>query len=125
MVSLFRGGWTKATPKTALVIFGLTLLLALAPVSTANAQVAEMDKSKRKVVRTVEPEYPKLIRHSHIGGVVRLNVTVLANGDVANVEALGGNPILVDSATKAVFKWKYAPAASQTKQEVQINFTPD
>jgi hypothetical protein len=50
---------------------------------------------------------------------------VLANGDVATVETVGGNPILVESATKAVLKWKYAPAASQTRQEVQINFTPD
>ena len=125
MASLFRGGWTCAKPKNALVSFGLTLLFILALVSPSTAQVAEADRSKRKVVRTVEPEYPSIIRHSHIGGSVRLNVTVLANGDVANVEILGGNPILADSASKAVFKWKYAPAGSQTKQEVQIHFTPD
>jgi len=124
MASLFRGGWTGVTPRNALVSCGLTLLFVLALVSPSTAQV-EVDKPKRKVVRTVEPEYPNIIRHSHIGGSVRLHVTVLANGDVANVEALGGNPILVESATKAVLKWKYAPAPSQTKQEVQINFTPD
>lgn len=123
MASLFRGGWTGATLKTALASFGITLLFLVA-VSRSTAQVA-MDKSKRKVVRTVEPEYPKIIRHSHIGGAVRLNVTVLANGDVANVEVLGGNPILAETATKAVLKWKYSPAASETRQEVQINFTPD
>ena len=123
MASLLRGGWTCATPKNALVSFGLTLLFLVA-VLPSTAQVV-VDKSKRKVVRTVEPEYPKIIRHSHIGGAVRLNVTVLANGDVANVEVLGGNPILVESATKAVFKWKYAPSSSETKQEVQINFDPD
>jgi len=52
-------------------------------------------------------------------------VTVLASGDVAKVEIVGGNPIFAESATKAVLKWKYVPAASQTKEEVQINFTPD
>jgi len=123
MASLFRGGRTCATPKNALVSFGLTLLFLVA-VLPSTAQVV-VDKSKRKVVRTVEPEYPKIIRHSHIGGAVRLNVSVLANGDVANVEVLGGNPILVESATKAVLKWKYAPFSSETKQEVQINFDPD
>jgi TonB family protein len=123
MPSLFRGGWTGATLKTALASFGITLLFLVA-VSRSTAQVV-VDKSKRKVVRTVEPEYPKIIRHSHIGGAVRLNVIVLANGDVANVEVLGGNPILAETATKAVLKWKYAPAASETRQEVQINFTPD
>ncbi len=125
MPSLLRGGWTGAALRNTLASFSLTLLLLLAPVSPSTAQVAQVDRSKRKVVKTVEPDYPKIIKHSHIGGSVRLNVTVLANGDVANVETLGGNPILVESATKAVLKWKYAPAASQTRQEVQINFIPD
>jgi|SRR6266853_740627 len=124
MASLLRGGWTGGSLKSALASFGLTLLL-LAAVSPANAQVAQVDRSHRKVVRTSEPDYPKIVKHAHIGGSVRLNVTVLASGDVAKVEVLGGNPIFTESATKAVLKWKYAPAASQTKEEVQINFTPD
>ncbi len=124
MASLLRGGWTGGSLKSALASFGLTLLL-LAAVSPANAQVAQVDRSHRKVVRTSEPDYPKIVKHAHIGGSVRLNVTMLASGDVAKVEVLGGNPIFTESATKAVLKWKYAPAASQTKEEVQINFTPD
>jgi TonB family protein len=124
MPSLVRGCRTSAASLHALAVFGFILLLVLAPVSPSAAQ-AQVDRSKRKVVRRVEPEYPSIIKHAHIGGSVRLNVTVLANGDVATVETVGGNPILVDSATKAVLKWKYAPAASQTRQEVQINFTPD
>jgi len=125
MASLFRGGWTSVTRRNALVSFGLTLLFVLALVSPSSAQVAETEKSKRRVVLRIEPEYPKVIRQFHIRGSVHLSLTVLANGDVANVETIGGNPILVESATKAVLKWKYAPASSQTKQEVQINFTPD
>lgn len=124
MPSLVRGCRTSAASLHALAVFGFILLLVLAPVSPSAAQ-AQVDRSRRKVVRRVEPEYPSIIKHAHIGGSVRLNVTVLANGDVATVETVGGNPILVDSATKAVLKWKYAPAASQTRQEVQINFTPD
>jgi TonB family protein len=118
-------GWTDGALKNALAAFGLTLLLLLASVSPASAQVERVDKSNRKVLRTSEPDYPKIVKHAHIGGSVRLNVTVLANGDVTKVEVLGGNPIFTESATKAVLKWKYAPAASQTKEEVQINFTPD
>ena len=125
MASLLCGGWTGGAIKSALAPLGLTLLLLLAPVSPSNAQVAQVDRSKRKVVRTSEPDYPKIVKHAHIGGSVRLNVTVLASGDVAKVEILGGNPIFTESATKAVLKWKYVPAASQTKEEVQINFTPD
>lgn len=124
MPGLLRGGWTGAASLHALAAFGFIVLLVLAPVSPSAAQ-AQAEKSKRKVIRSVEPEYPRIIKHAHIGGTVRLNVTVLASGDVSNVEALGGNPILVDSATKAVLKWKYAPASSQTRQEVEITFTPD
>ena len=125
MANLLCRGWTGGAIKSALAPLGLTLLLFLAPVSPSAAQVERVDRTNRKVVRTSEPDYPKIVKHAHIGGSVRLNVTVLANGDVAKVEVLGGNPIFVESATKAVLKWKYAPAASQTKEEVQINFTPD
>jgi TonB family protein len=125
MANLFCGGWTDSALKNALASFGLSLLLFLALVSPATAQVERVDRPNRKVVRTSEPDYPKIVKHAHIGGSVRLHVTVLANGDVAKVEILGGNPIFAESATKAVLKWKFAPAASQTKEEVQINFTPD
>jgi len=125
MASLLCGGWSGGALKSALTPLGLTVLLFLAPVSPSTAQVERVDRPNRKVIRTSEPDYPKIVKHAHIGGSVRLNVTVLANGDVAKVEVLGGNPIFAESATKAVLKWKYAPAASQTKEEVQINFTPD
>jgi protein TonB len=125
MAKLLCGGWTDNALKNVLASFGLTLLVFLAPVSPSAAQVERVDRPHRRVVRTSEPDYPTIVRNAHIGGSVRLNVTVLPNGDVAKVDTLGGNPIFVASAINAVRKWKYAPAASQTKEEVQINFTPD
>ena len=125
MATLRCRSWTDGALKNALATLGLTLLLLLTPVSPSNAQVAQVDKSRRKVVRTSEPDSPTIVKNAHIGGSVRLNVTVLPNGDVAKVDILGGNPIFVASAINAVRKWKYAPAASQTKEEVQINFTPN
>jgi TonB family protein len=122
MANFLCRGWSDGAFKNALATSCLTLLLLLSP---SAAQVERVDRPKRKVVRTSEPDYPKIVKHAHIGGSVRLNVTVLASGDVAKVEILGGNPIFTESATKAVLKWKYVPAASQTKEEVQINFTPD
>jgi TonB family protein len=124
MANFLCRGWTEGALKSALVAFGLTLLVLLALVSPSAAQVERVDKSIRKVVRTSEPDYPTIVKNAHIGGLVRLSVTVLPNGDVARVDILGGNPIFVASAINAIRKWKYAPAASQTKEEVQINFTP-
>jgi TonB family protein len=103
-----------------------TLLLALcwttAFVPASLAQKAA--KSDRKVLVITKPEYPDILRRAQVGGVVRLKATVLPNGAVSNVEVLGGNPILAENAAAAVKKWKYAPAGSQTIEDVSLSFTP-
>jgi len=81
-------------------------------------------KSERKVVVFTKPDYPDILRHAQVGGVVRLRATVLANGNVTNVEVLGGNPILAENAAATVKKWKYAPAATQTIEDVSLSFSP-
>jgi TonB family protein len=124
MAKLLRGSWTDNALKNALSVVGLTLLLFLALFSLTTARAQTPDKSLRKVVQRTKPDYPKSLKDAHIGGLVRLNVTVLANGSVAKVEILGGNPIFVESASKAVLKWKFVPATAQTKEEVQVQFNP-
>jgi TonB family protein len=49
---------------------------------------------------------------------------VLPNGTVSNVNVLGGNPILAESAAAAIKKWKFAPAPSQTFEDITVNFNP-
>jgi TonB family protein len=79
-------------------------------------------KVARKVVTEVKPAYPVTLKNLHIEGLVRLVVTVLPNGNVADINVRGGNPILVENAVKAVKNWKYAPGPSQTEEEVVLNF---
>ena len=124
MANCLRRDLTNSVLKNRLAFFGLTLLF-LVSVFLFPARAQSVEKSARKVVRSVPPEYPKSLKDAHIGGLVRLNVTVLANGDVARVEVLGGNPIFVETATNAVRKWKYVPAASQTQEDVHIHFNPN
>jgi TonB family protein len=81
-------------------------------------------KSDRKVLVSVKPEYSDLLRHAQIGGLVRLKATVSPEGKVSSVDVVGGNPILAESAVKAVTNWKYAPAPAQTIEEISISFTP-
>jgi TonB family protein len=76
---------------------------------------------ERKLITRVEPQYPEILREKQIGGVVRLEVTIAANGTVQSVAVLGGNPILAEAAETAVRKWVYAPGRSQTL-EVSIPF---
>jgi TonB family protein len=79
-------------------------------------------KSSREVIHSVKPDYPVIMKSARIGGTVRLSAIVLANGTVARVQVLGGNPILAETAAKAVMKWKFALAPTQTSEEVVVNF---
>jgi outer membrane biosynthesis protein TonB len=49
-------------------------------------------------------------------------VSISPKGTVEQVELLGGNPILGESAALAVKKWVYAAAKSQTVTEVTLWF---
>jgi TonB family protein len=81
-------------------------------------------KTDRKVLISGKPQYPELLKQARIGGSVRLRATVLPNGMVSNVDVLGGNPILAESAAAAIKKWKFAPAPSQTFEDITVNFNP-
>lgn len=73
---------------------------------------------------SVKPEYSELLKHAQIGGLVRLKVTVAADGKVSNVDVVGGNPILAESASAAVMKWKFIPGPGQTVEDISISFSP-
>lgn len=101
------------------VLLGMVSLLSGLP-----AAHGEENRSERKLIARIEPEYPETLQRLYIGGVVRLELTIAAKGNVENVTLLGGNPILGQSAMAAAKKWKYAPASSRTVAEVKIPFDP-
>ncbi|MGA6988395.1 MAG: TonB family protein [Terriglobales bacterium] len=76
----------------------------------------------RRLMIRIEPDYPETLKRMNIGGTVRLRVLISAKGNVEEVRALGGNPILCESAARAVKKWVYAAASSRTVTEVSILF---
>ena len=78
----------------------------------------------RKIVTQVAPVYPPDLKRAEIGGTVRLDIVVSATGHVDYVQVAGGNPILVEAATRAVKQWKYAPAATSTNIRVNLRFDP-
>jgi hypothetical protein len=43
---------------------------------------------------------------------------------VDSVVPVGGNPVLVEAASAAVKRWKYAPADTETKTQVEFTFDP-
>jgi TonB family protein len=124
MAIFFSGCRTDRALKNALASLGLTMLF-LAASSLSIAQAPKAAHSPRKVSLRIEPEYPRILKSAHVGGLVRLSVSVLANGNVAKVETMGGSAILAQSATDAVHRWKYTSASAPTIEEVEIQFNPD
>jgi len=103
----------------------LAFALILLTLHSGSGLAQGTAKSGRKVVVRVEPEYPEFFRKGHFQGRVVAEASVLPNGDVSNVEIKGGNPMFANFAAKALKKWKYAPGATQTVEEVIFNFNSD
>jgi TonB family protein len=82
----------------------------------------DSNHGERKLIRRVEPNYPETLKRLGIGGTVRLQVTISAKGNVENVELLGGNPILGESAINAVKQWVYAAGHSRSVVEINVPF---
>lgn len=83
------------------------------------------ETSGRKLILRVEPDYPAVCRSNHIGGVVRLLVTIAPSGAVTDVYLRGGDEVLGAAASAALLQWKYSPAPSETTVELTLTFDPD
>ena len=57
----------------------------------------------------VPPDYPREARDKGIEGDVLLQATIDTKGNLTNLKAVQGDPILVKAAIDAVKKWRYRP----------------
>lgn len=103
-----------------IVFFGLGLVLT--SVSKAHGQ-ASSDNSRR-VVRKLVPSYPELAKKMNLSGTVKVLATVAPDGTVRSVEAMGGSPVLIKAAEDSLYKWKFASAAVETKEVIELRFNP-
>jgi TonB family protein len=58
-------------------------------------------------IRFVKPIYPTEARLAHIEGVAKLTLVIAADNTIADLQPVSGNPLLVDSAMKAVRQWRF------------------
>jgi TonB family protein len=101
----------------------LVIALCVSP-NRSLSQTHDQNAAERKVVNRIEPEYPETLKRLYIGGVVRVEIVVSSSGAVQTTELLGGNPILGQSAMKAIKQWKYEPGPAKEKLIVQLEFDP-
>jgi|ERR1700688_4405081 len=102
-----------------------TLLVAVATLAALFPQTSmaqKRDHAERKILSKVVPAYPDLAKRMHVGGVVKVEVVVGANGTVKSTRVLGGNPVLIESATDAIRKWKFETASVPSTEILQLTF---
>jgi len=86
--------------------------------------VSQNAATKRKVSHRVVPEYPAIARQMNITGKVKIAAVVAPDGHVKSTHAVGGSPLLVEAATKALKGWKFAPGPKETTEVVEFDFSP-
>jgi protein TonB len=73
------------------------------------------DVRPAKLLSSVPPVYPTLARNQHIGGDVKIDALIDANGRVTSMTVLAGPTLLRQAAMDALHQWKYQPAALDGK----------
>lgn len=90
-----------------------------------SAQEQSSSESARKLVHKVDPTYPEMARRMNIAGTVKLYAVVAPDGNVKAIEQVGGSPLLVQASVAAIKVWKFAPAATETKELIELHFRPE
>src|SRR5271154_5148983 len=111
--------------KKRLLGFGLAMFLggSLAAAPRAAAQENGAESAKRKVKRKTLLGYPELARHMEVTGKVKIEATISSEGKVTNTKVIGGSPLLVGAAQDALKKWRFEPAAKESVEVVEFDFS--
>lgn len=99
---LLFGGWTATS----------------APLAWGQEEISRKTKTK------VAPVYPELARRMNIAGVVKVQITVAANGSVKNAKLVGGHPVLANAALDAIKKWRFETGSEESTGIVEFRFDP-
>jgi TonB family protein len=97
----------------ARVVFGFFLSIALTQASPQSATPpqarAHMTQDQLCCITTnaVRPVYPREARLAGIQGEVKLLLVIGENNSIAELQAISGDPLLVESAMKAVRQWQF------------------
>jgi TonB family protein len=105
-------------------VFAVGLLLLGGWVAT-SAPLAWGQEIDRKPKIKVAPVYPELAKRMNISGVVKVIITVSANGSVKDARLVGGHPVLASAAMDAVKKWRFEAGPGESTGVVEFRFNPN
>lgn len=92
-----------------LLVGGLPVPIVQASSTALPIKVSSKEADDNLQVKTLQPEYPPEARAKGVEGTVRLRVVINERGNVTNVEALSGDPLLIPSAIVLVKRFPYRP----------------
>jgi hypothetical protein len=110
----------------------LLILLAHASAQSAkpNSELPRIQLTQDQlcclVTNFVKPIYPRDARLEHIEGMVKLILVIGVDGSIADLQAVSGDPLLLDSTMKAVGQWRFLIGGFVGKpreMEVSLSFT--
>jgi TonB family protein len=110
----------------------LSILLLQAPPqsTTSKSEVPRIHLNQDQLCcfgsNFVRPTYPKESRLAHTEGVVKLILVIAADGSIADLQVVSGDPILLDSTMKAVRQWRFSIGGfvgEPRETEVPLSFT--
>jgi protein TonB len=79
------------------------------PVPTVQRVHISQGVTKGLLIYKVEPTYPPLAQQARIQGVVVLTAIIGKDGNIQNLQVVGGHPMLAPAAIEAVKHWRYKP----------------
>lgn len=115
-----------------------TILSRVIPPPPPPPHVNEVEPSKpitvtsdvqaAKLIKKVQPVYPRLAIIARISGTVRLTGIIGKDGLIQQLQVIDGSPLLVQAAVDAVRQWVYRPTLLGNKPveviaPIIVNFT--
>ena len=79
------------------------------PVPTVQRVHISQGVTKGLLIYRVEPTYPPLAQQARIQGAVVLTAIIGKDGNIQNLQVVGGHPMLAPAAIEAVKHWRYKP----------------
>jgi hypothetical protein len=116
----------------SIATFGQILLYSLlsVPISQATPQNSgRIHLTQEELccfdIRFVKPVYPEAARLAHIEGVAKLILVIGTDNSIADLQPVSGNPLLLDSAMRAVRQWRFITmfggrVAGTPSQEIEV-----
>lgn len=103
----------------------LLLFSGLMSVGFAQNEGQSSNDSDRKILRKTIPRYPEVAKKMNLSGTVKVLATITPEGKVKTVQPVGGSPVLIQAAEDAIAQWKYAPASGESKEVIELHFSPE